>query len=390
MAMKLEVFEGATRTRVNIIRTYNYVTYTEELNGQGSFEIRIPTSETSLVNLQIGNFILFEDDVVGIIKGIKDVEDSDTEITVYGYMANHVLTYRSFLKTEKYYGQPGDMVINFFDKLFGNPTNIKRRISFLELGEIPEGLYMQTNTTWQATGKTFLDYIVDSLKMYKKYGIKVFPHISNYVEGQHNPNIDKMIVQILSGAQRTIGGPYPNLFPPVVFSFDMNNIEKYEFENNSKNYKTVAIVASEGEGQERKILEVQNPNNTGQYEPSGYQRIELYVDARDLQSDNPEEPLTDEELEELMFQRGLEKLEESDRFISFDASVLQTNYKYGVDYFLGDFVSVISKDGTKQFDLQVTRVTKSISNGVEHFDIGFGNDWLDIYTRKRGGIYNYV
>lgn len=388
MAMKLEVFEGATRTRVNLIRTYNYVTYTEELNGQGSFEIKIPTSETSLINLQVGNFILFEDDVVGIIKGIKDAEDSDTEITVYGYMANHILSYRSFLKTEKKYGQPAAMIETFFDKLFGNPEDIRRRISFLELADIPEGLYMKTPATYQVTGKTFLEYISDVISKFG-YGIRTIPFVTNYKEGEPKPNIERLIVCILSPTDRSLANTLGN--DPVVFSFEMNNVESYEFEQNSQAYCTVAVVASEGEGQDRKVIEVQNPSNIGQYEPTGYDRIELYVDARDLQSDNTEgDPLTDEELEELMAQRGTTALEESDRYESFDASVIQGNYKYGVDYFLGDIVTIKTKDGSRTFNLQITKITKSISNGVEHLDVGFGVDWLEVREKKQTSAINKI
>ena len=386
--MKLEVFEGATRTRVNLIRTYNYVTYTEELGGRGSFEIKIPTTETSLINIEVGNFILFENDVVGIIKGIKDAEDSDTEITVYGYMANHILEYRSFLKTEKKYGQPGAMIRTFFEKLFENPVDVRRRISFLELADIPESLYMQQSTTWQCTGKTFLEYISDVLSKYG-CGIRTIPNIENYREGEHNPNIDSLSVVVLSSYDRSLGNTEGN--EPVIFSFDMNNVESYEFEQNSQSYCTTAIVASEGEGQERKTIEVQSPYASGGTEPTGYDRIELYVDARDLQSENTEgEELTDEELEELMAQRGLTALEENAKYESFDASILQGNYKYGTDYFLGDIVTVITKDGSKRFNLQINKVTKSISNGVEHFDIGFGMDWLEAQEKKQSSAINKV
>lgn len=386
MSLRLEVFEGATRTRVNLIRTYNYVSYTEELNGVGSFEIKIPTSETSLINLEVGNFILFEEDVLGIIKGIKDSEDSDTEITIYGYMVTHILEYRCFIKTEKIYGKPANMIETFFDRLYANPTDARRKISFLELAELPENLYMGSNVTWQATGKTFFEYLTSVLPSYG-CGVRVAPHISNYVEGEANPNIDALLVEIIAGADRTIGGP--DAFTPVVFSFDMNNVERYEYENNCKDSKTVAVVASEGEGQERKVIEIQNPRY--EQEHTGYDRIELYVDARDLQSDNTEgEPLTDEELEELMAQRGYEAIEENDEFMSFDASVLQTNFKYGVDYFLGDWVTVISKDSSKKYNLQVNKVTKSISNGVEHLDIGFGTDWLEVQDKKQASAINKV
>lgn len=88
--------------------------------------------------------------------------------------------------------------------------------------------------------------------------------------------------------------------------------------------------------------------------------------------------LTDEELEELMKQRGNEKLADHIKFESINGTVITNGkrYKFGEDFNLGDFVSVHSKKMNKMFKLQITSVTKTISNGVEILDIGFGEDIL--------------
>lgn len=90
--------------------------------------------------------------------------------------------------------------------------------------------------------------------------------------------------------------------------------------------------------------------------------------------------LTDEELEALMEQRGLEKLEEHKKFLSVNGTILtgSMQYTYGVDFNKGDYVSVYSKKLNKVINLQITSVTKSISDGVEYFDIGFGKDRLAV------------
>lgn len=90
--------------------------------------------------------------------------------------------------------------------------------------------------------------------------------------------------------------------------------------------------------------------------------------------------LTQQELEELMTQRGMEFLEEHQRFVSFDGQILSGNmsYEYKKDFFKGDFVTVYSKQLNRYVNLQVTAVTKSISNGVEYFDITFGYDRVKI------------
>lgn len=99
--------------------------------------------------------------------------------------------------------------------------------------------------------------------------------------------------------------------------------------------------------------------------------------------------LTNEELEELMEQRGLEKLEEHIKFESVDGTISTgtMSYKYGVDFNKGDFVSIYSKKIGKMINMQITSITKTISNGVEYFDIGFGIDRLSIQNMKERNMY---
>lgn len=99
--------------------------------------------------------------------------------------------------------------------------------------------------------------------------------------------------------------------------------------------------------------------------------------------------MTDQELEQLMEQRGLEKLSEHVKFESADGTIStgSMSYKYGVDFKLGDFVSVYSKTLDKILNLQITSITKSISNGVEIFDIGFGKDKLNILSMNERSMF---
>lgn len=103
-----------------------------------------------------------------------------------------------------------------------------------------------------------------------------------------------------------------------------------------------------------------------------------------------QDTLTEQELLDLMEQRGLEKLEEHQRFVLFDGSIVvtDTKYVYGKDFFLGDYVTVYSTRLKKYANLQVTSVTKTYSNGVEYLDIDFGKDRLKVYNLFKKGEEN--
>lgn len=372
--MKLEIFEKANRTRIDIIRTYNYVEYKDEFTGQGSFRILIPITEHTIIFLTYGNYILFDEGVVGVIKGIKDTEDEATQIEVYGYLTNHILSYRSFLKTTKYYDTIPNILRAIVNELFITNEQIVRNIDFIKLSEDPKYIpQLEDKIAVQNTGDNSLDVMQEMVIPYGM-GFELYPVIKNFNEatGQYS-NLDRLEYRVLKPTDRTIGNPEGNI--PVVFSFDLDNLSNLEYEEDGRDYNTVAIVASEGTGQERKIIEV------GELEQTGIDRIELYVDARDIQTettldDGTTQTITNEELENLMKQRGIEKLSEHKRFVSFNGSVITGNmsYEYKKDFFKGDYVSVYNTKLNLIVNLQITAVMKTISNGVEYFDIDFGYD----------------
>lgn len=94
--------------------------------------------------------------------------------------------------------------------------------------------------------------------------------------------------------------------------------------------------------------------------------------------------LTNKELESLMEQRGLESLSEHLKFVSFDGTIITSgmSYTYGKDFFIGDYVTVQDKRLGISVDIQIISVTKTISDGVEYLDIGFGYDRLTIRKMK--------
>ena len=65
--------------------------------------------------------------------------------------------------------------------------------------------------------------------------------------------------------------------------------------------------------------------------PSGFQRREIYIDARDLQSDSdPDNPLSPEEYAALLTARGRQKLSECQRVQSFSAPVRTQDPTYAL------------------------------------------------------------
>lgn len=386
--MNLEIIDRETRLRVEMIRTYSYAQYTDELSGDGKFQINIPISDAALPYLVRGNYIIFEEGVVGIILGVKDVQDEERQITVTGKLTNSILTYRSILKTERHTGKIVAIARTLLQDHFISPKDPKRKIELVTLASLEQYIPDSPQIAYCDTGTTVRESIT-AMFMPHNYGFELYPIIREYNEDLwifHN--LEALEFRAIKPVDRTIDNPDGNT--PVVFSFQLSNLSRLDYEEDGSSFCSVAIVASEGVGQQRKTLEV------GELEATGFDRIELYVDARDIQSEDGEgNSITEDELFSLMKQRGLEKLEGHKVFTTFDGNVLvsgDNRYIYHQDFYKGDYVSIIDDTYRRVFNLQVTSITKSISQGIEYFDIGFGLDkttvksLINTSTSTGGGV----
>lgn len=522
--MKLEVFDKDTRIRLGMISIYTYCMYKDEYNGKGSFSITIPVNDEIVEHLVMFNYILFDDGVLGVIRGRKSSQDDDLSIDVYGYLSNSILTYRCIMKTMRYTGTPtaiarqmvsdlfiesnmeerrveyirlatdeeyipefedeievidtGDnllealekklaifdlgfelypVISNFGDNVHGTSESVPIESSDYSWGVIENGVkggFVKIGDTdeWKATfnnlGTAYLLYstsyeitVPEDVKYDVKYSVSdIDIYFSFILDGKnknlHNSEIIKKEIysvvlekgyhkleieaggrslyintgayasvelpdvkmktygavnlssfefRVRKAVDRSIGNEEGNT--PVVFSFELNNLSSLRYEEDGREYASVAIVAGEGVGVNRKVIEVGDGTKTG------IDRIEAYIDARDIQSDSEgsvissfegTKILTDKELKEMMVQRGVEKLEEHQVFKSFDGTIAVggMSYTYGKDFFKGDYVSVYSKELNIVAKLKITSVIKTISSGVEHLDIGFGYDRLDMKNMR--------
>lgn len=70
----------------------------------------------------------------------------------------------------------------------------------------------------------------------------------------------------------------------------------------------------------------------------------MYVDAKDIsdeeQVDNETRPISEEEYAELLKEKGKQNLVPTNTKSESQIAVQSTQFQYGVDYFVGDFVTV--------------------------------------------------
>ena len=115
------------------------------------------------------------------------------------------------------------------------------------------------------------------------------------------------------------------------FSLTRDNLKRLAYEGNVADQKTVAIVAADGEGAERRVWTVAAGDGVM---PTGLDRREIFVDARDIATD--EEGGVDK-----IQPRGRQYLAEHAGVLAIEFDVLNDgSSRYFNDFDLGDLVRV--------------------------------------------------
>lgn len=358
--MILDVFDKSF-VRIENISMYSYVQYVKELNSSGMFEVRIALDDVAKNIKNHGAFILFETDTIGVITYINPEADSKTgkdELTIKGYLAQTLLSRRCIALTSTFTGTRTSIARQLVTNNFINPTDPNRAMPII-LSTDPT--YIPTETeqiAYQVTGSD-VENAVESLLGAKEMGYDLCPILTRTA-------ISGLEFRVISGEDRTEGNESGN--DVVIFSRDLKNILESSYMYSINDYKNIAYVAGEGEGAARTLVV------TGDTSSSGFDRFELYVDARDLQSTSESETLTPAEYEEVLVTRGISKLSENNAEESYNASIDSeiTQFNYRVDYNLGDLVTIKDAVLDVTMNARVTKVQLTSIGEKSMVDVTFG------------------
>lgn len=380
--MLLEVYEKSTRKKVELIRNWSYVQYTKEISGEGSFTINVSATDKSLKYLVKHNMILFEEGAMGVIKSRRKERGKDSYFVISGEMLSCILEYRTFKTTQTYSGKLAAIVKDMLTTNFINPTDAKRKVSLLKFstttGAFPNS---EQEYSIQYTGKK-VSYGIQDILQNESWGYDIVPVLA-VISDDTDANLTGIEFSLVKPVDHTMDNTKGN--PPVVFSYKNGNMKNIAYSEDATTYANVMIVAGEGEGTERTVVEV------GDTEATDWDRIEEYVDARDLQKQTDTDTiLTDEQYNELLVQRGRKKQEEHVTFVSLTGTAISSStlFKYGEDYKLGDFVSVVDESMGLVADVQITSISKYHTKSSIIMDIGFGYEKSTVRSllRKDGVI----
>ena len=326
--------ENDTFTKIKVIDNATSVIWVKRFNAVGNFELYIRAS-TELLELFTGDiFITRDESNVGMyvekVQLNTDSENGDY-LVITGRSAECILSWRVVMRvvyssestTAEY------IIRNSIDKTLISDIIPNNNISWLTLGEDHE---WQDYITRQYTGKNVLDIVQDLCVTYN-YGFEFEWNGSGFT------------INLYKGTDRSYDQT-ENTY--IVFSPEFENLGNTEYIQDTMNYANGAIIGGEGEGTERKFAVVLPQGITG------FNRRMIYIDARQSSSDD----LTESQYTDMLIAQGKEELEQRKITTSFNGEVLNyNNYTYGVDYNLGDKVSIINEYGIRG-NATITEITE--------------------------------
>ncbi len=333
--MDIKIF-NSTITFAGMIDNYESCFATLVHGDASSASITIKTNKNNANKLTKGSWFYVDDDrekLFIITEEPKQYDEKGKTVSVTaknviwlaaGRLSNTMsspITYTA--KTVEY------IVKDLLSKALVNAADADRNISFIEIAA-NEGRGSTINVT---INQTQLDADIITLLAIDRLGIKWTLDADN----------KKVIIDIYEGADRSVGNAQGN--SPVIFDFKFDNVRSGEENNGNTNVKNYAYVLGVNSTGTRVI---------GEYgTATGVSRRETAVDAGN----------TDDLTEMQAYGKAATVTEENS--YTFSVDVLGGPFKFGVDYFLGDIVTIMGQnlrvvqaepvwEAGKQFGLNIT------------------------------------
>lgn len=310
---------------LDVLDVYKSLIWSDRYFRCGDFELTVTPTKENVELLQFNRYLWREDsEHLMVIENIQQTTDTQSGygVIVTGRSLESILDRRIIWEQTRYRGNLQQQVKKMLEDNAINPTDPKRKIENLIFEETTDPAVTALEIDKQYTGDNLYDVIVEICEL-NSIGFKI---TFRQTDG-------KMVFKLYAGADRSYA-QFAN--PYVVFSPGNENLISSNHITYDSDLKTFALIAGEDSGENRVTTTV------GDETVIGINRRELYVDARDLQTENEDgTTISSTEYLENLKNRGKEKMAEYKIVDSFEGEVSPVfGYIYDKDYFLGDIFEI--------------------------------------------------
>lgn len=332
---------------VGIVDSFISLIWTQRYFEAGDFELCLPMDTSLLEVLKEDYYVVnSESESVMIIEDIEittDAEDGE-RLIITGRSLEQLLSRRivwnktNFSRT---YADSSDNVgtipnfQNGIKQLLNenviSPAIAARAIPKFKFEESTDKAITELTIEAQYYGETIYD-ILKTLCEEHQIGFKITLDPENY-----------FVFKLYAGTDRTYD---QSENPYVVFSPDNDNLFNSSYYRSRSGYKNIVLVAGEEYENSSGIKVRETISVTDGTDIVGINRREIFADADDITSKDDDITLTDEQYRAHLKQRGIDTLIENLESEAFEGEVEATvMYRYGEDFFMGDYVQLVDKYG---------------------------------------------
>lgn len=311
---------------VALIDVFESMLWTDRYSSPGDFELYTSPND-EIVKFCIPGYYVWnsESEHVMIIENLKIESNAEqgNHISVTGRSLESLLDRRIIWDQTQLSGNLQQGIKKLINDAIISPAIPIRNIPNFDFIDSTDTYILEQTFEAQYTGDSLLT-VISEICDTVEIGFKITLSNDNRFQFQLYNGIDRTYEQSVN--------PYVIFSPRFENVINSNYLEAYE------NFKNVALVAGEDNGADRRRFIV------GEVE--GLERKELYVDARDIQSEVYGNQVSPTTYNANLEQRGKEKLTEHQVLKSFEGQMETTIlFKYGKDFYMGDVVQIENEYG---------------------------------------------
>lgn len=349
---------------VGEVDNYSSLIFDMSWHGIGEFELKINKYIQYADELQKDRIILIGNDhrKVYVIKYRQIELDESGKATenwiVRGLELKSIITERLTIPPpgkahDKVTGSYETVMKHYINTCLVNPLDVKRKLDMLTIApDLQRGQQLSHSSRLKMLAEE-----ISTLSLDSGLGWTIYLDLTN----------KKWVFDVQEGVNRTRG---QNINSPVIFSPEFNSLKSLSYTQSDLNYKNIAVVAGQGEGVERRIIEVGEDGKTG------YWRRETFIDARDISETNDDgEPLPEQKVIAALQARGQQQLNELLQEEYLEGQLLnQGSFIYEKDFNNGDIATIQNLNWGVTLDARITSVREAYENNTHIIEGTFGNN----------------
>lgn len=344
------------------IDNYESMFFNRSWHGIGGIELRINRYKKYADSLLKNNLILVGNDLnkVFIIKHREIELDENGKITenwlIKGYALKSIVAQRITMPPihtayDNKSGAAETVMKHYINTNLVNPVDSKRKIPQLVIApDLQRGAHINYSSRFKNLAEE-----TSTLSLTSGLGWDVTLDIAN----------KQWVFDVIQGRNLVAS---QSALPPVIFSPQFESLKSLQYTQSDLNYKNVAVVAGQGEGVDRRVIEVGNH--------SAINRHEIFIDARDVaEVDDNEQPIPEPIIIQALTDRGQQNLNEMLQEEYLEGQILTNSpFKYQVDYDLGDVTTIQNKDWSITMDARITDIKEIYETSGFAIEATFGNN----------------